>query len=129
MTRVAAGRDFQSRVMGDTASNGTGLYAAARFVAVTENATAPADADTALTGELTGSGFIRATAAYAHTPGATTYTLTITMTSADATTRTLQKVGIFNASTTGTLVFETVIPSPPTLVSGDAVTFTSTVSL
>jgi len=127
--RTAAGRDFQSRVMADTASNGTGSYAAARYVAVTENATAPADADTALAGELTLSGFGRATAAYAHTAGATTYTLTITMTSSDATTRTLQKVGILNATSAGTLAFETAIPSPPTLVSGDAVTFTTTVTL
>ena len=127
--RVAAGRDHQSRTSYDTASNGTATYAAARYVAVTENATAPADADTALAGELTAFGFARATAAYAHTLGASTVTLTITMTSSDATTRTLQKVGIFNATSAGTMVFETAIPSPPTLVSADAVTFTLTVTL
>jgi len=115
--------------MGDTAANGTGLYASARYLAVTENATAPADADTALAGELTAFGFARASAAYAHTTGASTYTLTLTMTSTDATTRTLQKIGVLNATSAGTLVFSTAIPSPPTLVSGDAVTFTNTVSL
>ena len=127
--RTAAGRTFQARVMGDSASTGTGLYASARFMAVTENATAPADGDTALTGELTGFGFARVAAAFAHTTGSSTYTHTATLTSSDAATRTLQKLGVFNAATVGTLVFSTAIPSPPTLVSGDAVTFTSTVSL
>ena len=127
--RVASGRDLQSRVLADTASTGTGLYAAANFIALTENATAPADADTALLGELTAGGFARAQAVYAHTNGTSTYTLTKTFTSADATTRTLQKIGIFNAGTAGTLMFETAIPSPPALVSGDQVALTSTTSI
>ena len=129
MTRVAAGRDFQSNVMGATASTGTGIYAAANWIALTETATAPADADTALAGELVGTGLIRAQAAFAHGAGATTYTLSKTFTSGDATTRTLQKIGVLNASTVGTLVFETAIPSPPTLVSGDQVALTETVTL
>ena len=127
--RGAPGRDFQARVMGDTASTGTGLYAAANWIALTENATAPADADTALTGELTAGGFARAQAVYAHTAGSSTYTLTKTFTSADATTRTLQKIGVLNLSALGTLVFQTAIPSPPALVSGDQVALTSTVNL
>ena len=127
--RTAAGRDHQARTSFDTASNATATYASARYIAVTENATAPADADTALTGELTLSGFGRATAVYAHTLGATTTTLTITMTSSDATTRTLQKLAIFNATSAGTMAYSTAIPSPPTLVSGDAVTFTSTITM
>ena len=127
--RVSSGRDLQSRVLGDTASTGTGLYSSATFIALTENATAPADADTALLGELTTGGFARAQAAYAHTNGTATYTLTKTFTSADATTRTLQKIGVFNAATAGTLMFETAIPSPPALVSGDQVALTEQVSI
>lgn len=127
--RVDSGKDFQSRVMGDTASTGTGVYAAANFIALTETATAPAAADTTLTGELAAGGFARAQAAYAHTAAAANYTLSKTFTSADATTRTLQKIGVFNAATTGTLVFETAIPSPPSLVSGDQVAITETVSI
>lgn len=129
MTRVAAGRDFQSRVMADTASTGTGSYAAANYIALTETATAPADADTALTGELTAGGLGRAQAAYAHGAGASTYTLTKTFTSSDATARTIQKIGVFNAATVGTMVFETAVPSPPQLVSGDQVALTETVTL
>lgn len=127
--RVAAGRDFQSRVMGDTASTGTGSYAAANWIALTETATAPADADTALAGELTAGGFVRAQAAYSHGAGASNYVLTKTFTSADATTRVIQKIGLFNASTVGTMVFETAVPSPPSLVSGDQVALTQTITL
>lgn len=127
--RVAAGRDYQSRVMADTASTGTGVYAAANWIALTENAVAPADASTALTGELTAGGLNRQQAAYAHTIGAANYTLTKTFTSSDATPRTLQKIGVFNASTAGTLVFETAIPSPPQLVSADQAAITETVNL
>ena len=127
--RVASGRTFQSNVMGNTASTGTGIYAPATFFALTENATAPADADTALLGELTAGGFARAVGVYAYTAGASNWTLSKTFTSADATTRTLQKIGIFNAATVGTLVFETAIPSPPALVSGDQVALTSTISI
>ena len=129
MTRVAAGRDFQSRVMGDTASTGTGIYSSANFIALTENATAPADSDTVLAGELTSGGFTRAIAAYAHGAGTSTYTLTKTFTSSDATSRVLQKIAVFNALSGGTMVFETAIPSPPTLVSGDQVALTETVTI
>lgn len=103
------------------------------FMAVTENNAAPLDADTALTGELTSGGFARARATYAHTsavaPGGNTYTLTKTFTSSDGTTRTPAKIGILNARAGGRMVFETAIPSPPAMVSGDSVAITDTVTL
>lgn len=127
--RTDAGKDFQSRVMGDTSSNGTGSYAAANYIALTENATAPAAGDTALTGELTAGGLGRAQATYAHTAGASTYTLTKAFTSSDATPRTINKAAVFNAASGGSMPFETAVPSPPTLVSGDQLTTTETVSI
>lgn len=127
--RTNAGRDFQSRVMGDTASTGTGTYAAANYIALTTDATTPALTDTTLTSELTASGLGRAQAVYAHTGGTLTYTLTKTFTSSDATPRTINKIGVFNAVSTGTLVFATAVPSPPTLVSGDSLTITETVDI
>jgi len=127
--RTNAGGDFQARVMGDTASNATASYASATWIALSTNATAPALGDTALTGELTASGLGRAQAVYAHTNGTTTYTLTKTFTSADPTPRTIEKVGVLNASVTGTLVFETAVPSPPVLASGDSLTVTETVTM
>ncbi len=127
--RTFAGRDLQARVLADPGSTGTGNYAPANYMALTENATAPAEADTALVGELPGGGLQRAQATYAHTAGALTYTLTKTFTSSDAVERKINKVGVFNALTGGTMMFETLSPSPPTLVSGDNVTMTSTVTM
>ncbi len=132
MTRVAAGRDFQGRVMSDTASTGTGAYAPACFLAVTEDGAAPADADTALAGELTGGGFARVQATYAKTAGSSSYTLTRTLTSSDATARTIRKLAVFNAPgppPAGTMVFETLVPNPPTLIATDQVALTETVNL
>lgn len=127
--RTNAGADFQARVMGDTASTGTGSYAPGNYIGLSTDGTAPAATDTTLTGELTGSGLQRQQATYGHTAGATTFTLTKTFTSSDGTSRTIQKIGVFNASSGGTLVFETALASPPTLVSGDQLTITETVNM
>lgn len=131
--RTAAGRDFQSRVMGDTASTGTGLYASASYIALTENGDAPADGDTSLTGELNaaGGGLNRAQAIYAHTAGATNYTLTktYTMNANDGGARTPRKMGVFNAAAAGTMPFSSLIPTPPGMVPGDQLTVTETVNI
>lgn len=125
-----AGKDFQSRVMFDTASTGTGSYAAANYVALTANVAAPAAGDTVLTGEFAGAGggLIRAQATYAHTNGTGTTTLTKTFTANanDGASNTVNKAGLFNAASVGTLVLETAVPSPPTLVAGDSVAITWT---
>lgn len=129
--KTNAGNDFQARVMGEAAATGagTGICRAADYIALSTDAGAPAAGDTAVTGELSGSGLQRAQAAYAHTTGAANYTLTKTFTSADATPRTINKVGVLNASSTGTLVFESLVTSPPTLQSGDQLTITETINL
>lgn len=127
--RTDAGKDFQSKVMGDTASNGTGSYAAANYVALTENTGAPAAGDTALTGELTASGLGRAQGTYAHTAGAGSYTITKAFTSSDATTRTIHKAALFNASSAGTMPFESALPADAILVSGDTLTVTWTITI
>lgn len=103
------------------------------WMALTENATGPGATDISLTGELSGSGWTRAQCAYAHTTGATTYTLTKTFTSADGTARTINKMAVFNAAsdagTAAQMIFESAVPSPPTLVSGDTITVTETVTI
>lgn len=129
--RTNAGRDFQSRVMGDgvAAGAGTGTMRPADYLAITENAVAPALSDTTLTGELTAGGLGRAQAAYTHTAASTTYTLIYEWTSSDGTSRTINKMGVFNASSAGTMVFESLVPSPPTLVAGDKLQITSTIDI
>lgn len=126
---TSAGIDHASRVQFDTASNGTGSYAAANWIALTENSTAPSTASTTLTGELSTEGFARAQATYAHTNGTTTVSLTKTFTMTSGTSRTPAKGGMFTASSGGTLKYETLVPSPPTLVPNDSVAVTWTVSL
>lgn len=129
--RTSAGADFQSRVMGDTASTGTGSYASATFIALTANATAPAAGSTTLTGEIVTAGFTRAQAAYAHTAAASTYTLTKTFTAQAADVPvTVAKIGVFNAVTVGTLVFETLLSATaPVTATGDQVQVTETVTI
>lgn len=127
--RHSAGIDFQSRVMLDPASTGTGAYASATYIGVTENSTAPAMGDTVLTGELTGFGLQRQQGTYAHTNGTSTTTLTKTLTSSDSTTRTLAKGGLFNAATAGSMPFSTLLPVTASLVSGDSVAATWTFTL
>ena len=48
--RTSAGRDWMSRIMGDTASTATGTYTPANWIALTADVTAPNAASTTLTG-------------------------------------------------------------------------------
>ena len=100
------------------------------WMAVTQNATAPAASDTTLTAELATADWLRAVGTYAHTAAATTYTLVHLWTS--TTTVTINKGAIFGAANVtggGVMPFESAVPSPPTLVSGDTLTITETVTI
>lgn len=128
--RTNAGADFQAAQIGSTSPGANG----ANWVAVTASVTAPAATDTTLTGEVVtaGGGLVRKQATYAHTTGTNTYTLTVTLTAngSDALPFTPGKRGVFTASSGGTMMFTTLVPTPPTLAaSGDAVTLTDTVTM
>ncbi len=132
--RVNSGTDHQARVMADHASNGTGSYASGSFIGLTANASAPAAGDTTLTGEIVtaSGGLIRAQGAYAHTNGTNTYTLSKTFTTNgnDSLPVTIAKIGTFNAVTSGTMCFETLLSSTATLSAvSDQLTVTQTVTL
>jgi hypothetical protein len=102
------------------------------WAGVTENATAPALGDTALAGELAGSGWDRRLCAWSHTAGANTYVLTTTFTSSDATTRVIAKAGFFNCSRIvagNRMLFETLVSPTATLVSSDQLTLSDTVTI
>lgn len=112
--------------------------APAMFMALTTNVTAPAATDTSLASELAtaGSGLIRKIAAWAHTAGASTYTMaaTFTATSTDQTTgsQAVAKAGMFNSikASTGIMQFETLLNGVATFViSGDQSTITQTVTM
>lgn len=130
MLLTNAGRDFVMKQMAGSAS----ATAVAKWVALTANTTAPAAGDTTLTGEITtgGGGLVRAATTYAHTVGATTYTLTNTFTAngSDSLPVTIGKVGAFDAASAGNLVFETLLSPTATLsASGDNLPLTWTVTI
>jgi hypothetical protein len=113
--------------MGDTASNGSGNYASATWIAITADTATPVSSNTTLTGELTGGTMGRSQAAYAHTNGQATYTLTKQFT-ADRTV-TVAKCGVFTASTGGTMAFEALLDSTAGVKSGDTLQIVQTISL
>jgi hypothetical protein len=97
----------------------------------------PATSDTSLNtqgAELSTNGFSRAVGTYAHTVGASTYTLIHLWTATG--TETINDEGVSGAATIlgspnwgGVFPFESQEPSPPTLVSGDTLQNTITVTL
>lgn len=125
-----AGKDHVAKQVAGAAS----ATAVAKWVALTANSSAASASDTTLTGEITtaGGGLVRAAGTYAHTNGQSTYTITNTFTAngSDSLPVTIAKVGIFNASSSGDLVFETLLGTTATLsASGDTLTITQTVTL
>lgn len=128
--KTNAGNDFQAKQMAGAAS----ATAVAKWMALTATATAPSATDTVLTGEITtgGGGLIRQVAAYAHTASTNTYTLTGTYTAngSDSLPVTIAQMGVFDASSSGNLVFRTLISPTATLsASGDVLTVTQTVTM
>lgn len=99
--RTTVGIDYVADSLGKSASRPT----VAEYLALSENATAPAAGDTSLTGEITTNGLARAIATYAHTVAATSYTLSKTWTASGAFTA-VQKAGMFTAVSGGTMPFE-----------------------
>jgi hypothetical protein len=102
----------------------------ASWMAVTANTFSPATSDTTLAGELTSNGFTRAVGTYAHTAAASTYTLVHLWTATG--TETINNEALFGACNTtagGVMPFESAEPSPPTLVSGDTLQNTITLTL
>ncbi|MCI0584110.1 MAG: hypothetical protein L0227_14705 [Chloroflexi bacterium] len=105
--------------------------ARARYIALSENATAPAASDTTLAGEITTGGLTRTLGTYAHTDNATTYTLSKTY-SVTASFPALHKAGLFTASTltaAGILLFASVLNQDANVANGDTLTATWTVTL
>lgn len=130
--KTNAGYDFEAKQMAD--SSNASATAVAKYMALTANSSAAAAGDTTLTAEITtaGGGLLRAAATYAHTAAANTYTLTKTFTAngSDALPVTIAKIGVFDASSSGNMPFETLLSSTATLsASGDQVTITQTVTM
>jgi hypothetical protein len=135
---VDAGSPFAA----GTTPNGTCKYqilpghAPAWWLALSTTAITPAVTDTVLSGELTSGGFSRTNATTrTHTVAAATYSLSVTFTATATQTINAEAVftaagvgGVGSAATSGIMVFENTEPNPPTLVSGDTLAQTVTVS-
>lgn len=122
-----AGRDaIFSQVLGTSAQP-----AAFNYIALTANGTTPSTSDTTLAAEIAtgGGGLIRKQATFAHTNGTSTATLTATFTAngSDSLPVTVHKIGVFNASSSGTLGFTANLNADATYnASGDNMTLTDT---
>jgi hypothetical protein len=108
--------------------------AAFNYMALTANSSAASASSTSLTGEIAtaSGGLIRKQATYAHTNGTSTATLTATFTANgnDSKPVTVAKIGVFNASSSGTLGYETLLGSTATISNtGDALTVTDTLTV
>ena len=102
-----------------------------RYMALTENASAAAAANTVLTGEITTGGLARALCTYAHTDDAATLTLQKAF-SVTASFPAVHRMGLFTASNVtagGIMVFESVLNADANVISGDTLTCTDTVTL
>lgn len=120
--RTTAGSNFQKNQMSGTA------VAVANYIAVSNDATAPAAGDTVMAGEQTTNGLARAVGTFDGS-AANSYTLTKTFTYSGGSPITLTKAGMLNAASVGTLVFEALFGSSATLVSGDQISVAWTVNI
>jgi len=120
------GRDLFHAQCYTNTSNGT---RGAGYVALTTNQTAPADTDTALTGELAASGFSRADATTkTHTNDTNSTTIEHTFT-ASGTVNLIHKSGTFNNASSITLCHEAAFGTDASLISGDTLKVTWTLNL
>jgi hypothetical protein len=94
--RTTGGTDLQAAVMCGP-SNGTGAYAPCVYIGFTASSHAPSYSDTVLLNEIATGALVRAQAAYAHSAGTPSLTLSVTMTSDQSIE--IQTAGVFNAAT------------------------------
>ena len=125
--RTYSGRDWMARIMGNPASTGTGDYAPATWIGLTENDDNPVLGDTVLAGEITTGTLARAQATFSHTSGAQTYTLTKVFTSDQEAEP--KKIGVFTAATGGHMPFEALIADPEEVHVGDQYQIVETVTM
>jgi hypothetical protein len=106
------------------AANGTAVY-----LALTTDTATPAAGDTSCASEETANGLARVQAAVNHTAGTASSTLTYQWTYAGSTSKTIDKVCLFNQASGGTLIAEAFLnPSASVAASGDKITVNYTLN-
>ncbi len=109
---------------------GPGGLASVRFMGITADASAASAANTTLASEQTANGLGRALATYAHTMGAATFTLQKAF-SPSGTVASLHRIGLFaalSAAGADPLIFEAVLNSDASVINGDTLTCTDTIT-
>lgn len=122
---TTAGKDFVASALGDVASRAP----VANILAVSASTTPVQASDTTLPGEITtaGGGLVAGVGSYGHTTGASTWTLTrtITATASDALPVTINKVGVKNSA--GAVPWQSLMtPSATFSAPGDSTILTNT---
>lgn len=100
------------------------------FMALTTNSGAASASDTSLTGEITNNGAARAKVTYAHTYGTATATHQVAF-SISGTITAIHKMGLFPTGASAgadPMIFEAVLNADATVVSGDTLTVTDTIT-
>ena len=134
-TLYASVKTHNLRTNGGTDFFNTQLYAVgtagatANYLAITSTSITPAVTDTTLSGELTTNGLARAQGSIAHTSGTGSSVLSKTWTYSGSTSTIINGVGLFNASSSGTMTNEAAVTGAPTVTnSGDTITINYTLS-
>ncbi len=127
--RMKAGADHQANVMGggDLADAGVGAMRPADFLGLSANAVDPTGDDLTLAGEIVTGSLVRAQAAYTHTTGTASYTLTRVFTTDHDVV--IAKVGVFTARVDGILTFQTLLDEPLPMKSGDQLTAVEVITI
>jgi hypothetical protein len=122
--RTNGGDDFFNAQLFGTSAAG----AQSNYLAITSTVITPGVGDTTLSGELTTNGLARKQATVSHTTGASQTVLAATWTyNGAAGTVTINGVGLFTASSAGTMTHVASVASAPTVTNnGDTVTINYT---
>lgn len=120
-----SGRDWLARAMGSTDAPSDSLYGPANFMGFSDTNVPPANTDTSLEGEISGS-LGRGRAVYAHTDGTSSFTLTRVAVADKAVT--VYKVGLFTAESEGVMPNSLMLDTPTDLDPGDVFSHTVTIT-
>lgn len=123
--RTNVGADFWNTQLFSTSAAGS----QANYIAMTTDTGAAAAGDTTLTSEETLNGLARAQGTVNHTGSATTTTITKTFTYTGSSLKTIHRLGLFTAVSSGTLVLETVLNADASVnANGDTIAITWTIN-
>jgi len=116
------GQDFIAEQLGSTSPGSNG----ANYIALSEGTTDETETSSTLEEEITTGGLARAQGSYNHTTGANSFTVSHTFTASASFT--VHKSALFTASSGGTMVWVANFTNDASLISGDQLQVTWTVS-